>query len=63
MVFVISSGLRMEPRASFMLGGCCTTELGPVYPMNFWLSVTQNTFNKYWWQSRNLPFSLADITI
>lgn len=36
--FVISSGLRMEPRASFV-SRCYTTELGPVHPMNFWLSV------------------------
>lgn len=45
--FVISSGLRMEPRASFVLGRCYTTELGPVHPMNFWLSVTAGTFNKH----------------
>lgn len=40
--FVISSGLRMEPRASFVLGRCCTTELGPVYELLLAFSDSRN---------------------
>lgn len=42
---------------------CCTPEIGPVYPMNFWLSVTETLNTGGNSSNGNLTISIADITI